>query len=246
MSPGSTKTHGAPATENASPYPRENYFDDTGGEDGRTNERETTCDDSERSGQPNRDWGIHHRFKEFDVEEVIAHRILRETATMLCAETLWGEPYNGGRLAELWALVFDDEVIDGRGDKLHITNKEVQLSEPLFPLPKRASETFGTRDYGQYRHRARKNPETGYLSMGETTGVVIQDQPEDQFLDTVRNWLVGRCGDLSRQEQHEILQYAKRLKRGGDLRDKDVMTKVVQKVRQNDFVTGATPGENSG
>lgn len=229
MSTGSTKTQRASAKGSSSPYPRDNYFDDLGGDvdDG--------FDSEQKSEQPDRDWGVHHRFKHYDVEEVIAHRILRESATMLCAETLWGDPYNGGRLAELWALVFEDEVIDGQGWKLHVENEEVELTDPLYPLPKRASDTFGTRDYGQYRHRARKSPDTGYLTMGETTGVVIQDQSEEDFLDTVRNWLVGRGSDLTDNQRDDVMQYARRLKRGGDLRDTDIMTKVVEKVRSNEF-----------
>jgi len=65
-----------------------------------------------------------------DPATIIAHQILRETGTMLCATTLLEQPWNGGRMAELFAWCFDDELIDGRGYMLHYENKAIELTEP--------------------------------------------------------------------------------------------------------------------
>jgi len=203
-------------------YPRDNYFHDL-----------SAADDGVET--PDRDWGSHHSFKDYDKHEAIAHSLLRNSATMLCARTLFAPPNNGGRLAELCAWLFDDECIDGHGDALHTDNRAVELTDPELHVPKNAGDQFGTHEYGQYRHRRRLNPETGYVSGGESTAVVIQDRSEEQFLALIREWLDACHSNLRDWKRQATIRYARRLKRGGDQRDVDVLTKIVTKVRTDDF-----------
>jgi len=206
-----------------SPYSRENYFHEL-----------SPADDPDPTPE-DRDWGIHHHFKPDDKNEQIAHSLLRESATMLCYRTLFLPAWNGGRLAELCAWLFEGRCIDGRGEAMHKEKREVELTDPELHIPKNASDEFGTHEYGQYRHRRRVNPETGYISAGESTSVHIQDRPEEQFLTLVREWLHARDGELWDWQREQTIQYARRLKRGGDEGDVDVLTKVVKKVREKDF-----------
>ncbi|WP_049980252.1 hypothetical protein [Halolamina rubra] len=160
-----------------------------------------------------------------DPNELIAHRLLRDTASMLCKTTLLEEPWNGGRLAEAIALVFDDDPdFDGRSQVMHYRQEPVELTDPEVRPP-----TATARDQ---RHRKRINREAGYISGGHSTGVLIQDRPLDAFMSVVQLWLAGRRTDLLESEKREARQLAARLKQQGELRDVDVLTRVIESVRE--------------
>lgn len=159
-----------------------------------------------------------------DPNELIAHELLLDTATMLCKTTLLEEPWNGGRISEAIALVLDDDPDhDGRHYQMHKTQGEVELTDPCIRPP-----TETVRDQ---RHRKRMNEEAGYITGGETTGVIIQDRSLEEFMSVVQIWLSGRRGELLETEKREARQLAARLKQQGELRDVDVLAKVVEFVR---------------
>jgi len=171
--------------------------------------------------------GVDDRADPNDPNALIAHELLLDTATMLCKTTLLEEPWNGGRLAEAIALVLDDDPnFDGRHEQMHRENGEVELSEPCIRPP-----TETVRDQ---RHRKRMNEEMGYITGGETTGVIIQDRPLEEFMSVVHIWLEGRRGELLDREKREARQLAARLKQQGEMRDVDVLTKVVAYVRDGE------------
>jgi hypothetical protein len=189
-------------------YARHNWWGDT------DTDADASVDDEDRA-DPN------------DPNALIAHELLLDTATMLCKTTLLEDPWNGGRMAEAIALVLDDDPeFDGRHDQLHRQNEEVELTEPCIRPP-----TETVRDQ---RHRKRMNEETGYITGGETTGVIIQDRPLEEFMSVVHIWLEGRRGELLDREKREARQLAARLKQQGELRDVDVLTKVVAYVRNGE------------
>jgi hypothetical protein len=181
------------------------------------------------------EWGPHHTDYEGinDPAKIIAHRLLKETASLICATTLFADPYNGGELAEAMAFVFDGETIDGHGDAMHLRNEPVPLSDPELHVPRDASDTFGTRTFGQKRHRRRVNERTGYVSGGESTGVVIQDRSLEAFISVVNLWLESHPAQLSDAEKQEARQTAYRLKQSGDYRDVDALATVVREVRES-------------
>lgn len=159
-----------------------------------------------------------------DPNALIAHELLLDTATMLCKTTLLDEPWNGGRISEAIALVLDDDAAhDGRHEAMHHENREVELTDPCIRPP-----TATVRDQ---RHRKRMNEEMGYITGGESTGVIIQDRSLEEFMSVVQIWLEGRRGELLDREKREARQLAARLKQQGELRDVDVLTKVVASVR---------------
>jgi hypothetical protein len=125
----------------------------------------------------------------------------------------------------------EGETIDGHGDALHNENREVELSEPALHVPKDGGEEFGTREYGQFRHRRRVNEETGYVSGGESTGVWIQDRPTDEFMELVGWYLHDVRDDIPPKLRNDAKSLAKQLKVQGETRDVDIMTRVVQKIR---------------
>lgn len=184
---------------------------------------------------PDRDYGRHHRFKPAqDKDAILAHRLLRESATMLCGETLRSAPYNGGRLAELVAWCFDDECIDGREEAMHHSVEQVELTDPQAHIPRAASAEFGTCDSGQYRHRARVNEETGYLSgHGGSTHVVIADRPTDEFMAVVD--VAIRLFDPIPREARNVRNRAKSMKCDpSGKHDTEIMRDVVGWLRQEE------------
>jgi len=178
----------------------------------------------------------HERVDPNDPAEIIAHSILRETATMICAATLKDDPgIEGGRTAKLFAFLDGETWND---DALHTERKAVELTNPAIRLGEHDPDSSLVGEWGCERHRKRFNPETGYISGNETTGVLIQDRPRDELLDVIEDWLRGvaarddngiREGDVD-----EGLVYAERLKENAHhngFRDVDIMAKVVSKVR---------------
>jgi len=181
----------------------------------------------EEDSNSDADDGVDDRADPNDPNALIAHELLLDTATMLCKTTLLEKPWNGGRLAEAIALVLDDDPdFDGRHEQMHRKNGEVELSEPCIRPP-----TETVRDQ---RHRKRMNEEMGYITGGETTGVIIQDRPLEEFMSVVHIWLEGRRGELLDREKREARQMAARLKQQGEMRDVDVLTKVVAFVRDGE------------
>lgn len=179
---------------------RENYW----GED--------LSSDTSDHEDPDRDYGHAHRFKPpQNRNALLAHKLLRDSATMYCAETLYGDP------DDPWAL--------------HSENEAVELTDPEHHVPKGASSTFGSAEAGQYRHRARVNEEAGYLSGPEgTTSVVIADRPTDEFLDVVESAI--RVFDPRPSVECEVRDRAGALKAAGEMRDVDVMERVVGWLRE--------------
>lgn len=168
--------------------------------------------------------------------EIVAHKILRETGTMICAATLRDEPgIEGGETAALFAFL-DGETWDKYA--MHTENKAVELSAPAVRLGIHDPDSSLVGEWGTERHRKRINPETGYLSGGETTGVLIQDRPTDELVSVVEDWVRGvaaRDGNgLTEDDVDEAVAYTERLKENTNhngMRDVDIVEKVVAKVR---------------
>jgi hypothetical protein len=186
---------------------------------------QTGANDTESADEP--DYGPHHdEYGGTSRAEWVAHGILRETARLLCARTALEDPYAGGDLAEAVALVLDDDPgHDGRGDELHVDNHEVELSDPTMVLGRTAGEGWGIREYGQFRRRRRVNPETGYVSGGESTGVLIADRPLPEFMAVVD--LVLMSNVTGPDEATEIREWARSEKCEGQQRDVDILSGVL-------------------
>jgi hypothetical protein len=179
------------------------------------------------SDDENAEHGPHHReYGGTSRAEWIAHGILRETARLLCARTALEEPWAGGDLAEAVALVLDDDSgHDGRASETHTENREVELSDPTMVLGRSAGAGWGIREYGQYRRRRRINPETGYISGGESTGVLIADRPLPAFMAVVN--LVLMSNVTGPDEATEIRAWARAEKQAGQQRDVDILSGVL-------------------
>jgi hypothetical protein len=166
--------------------------------------------------------------------EIVAHQLLRETGTMLCASTLFDDPgLEGGQTAELFVWL-DDEDVDFDPLALHTENKPVGLTDPAVRLGQHDTHSSLVGEWGTERHRKRFNPETGYLSGDETTKVIIQDRSVAEFMSVVENWLRGQQRELRDCEIEESLNLARRLKKNtqqNGMRDVDILTRVVEKVR---------------
>lgn len=188
-------------------YRRDNWWFDEASDD--------VVDDEPDQGLPN------DRPDPNDPNEIVAHRLLIGSATLLCATTLRDTPYRSA-LEVGCAWLFDGDCLERDALAMHKENRPVELSEPCLRPP-----TETVRDQ---RHRKRVNDETGYISGGETTGVVIADRSLSEFIAVVNLWLESRR-DLRDQEKNEARQLAYRLKKSGELRDVDVLAKVVESVR---------------
>jgi|AntDeeMinimDraft_4_1070355.scaffolds.fasta_scaffold00712_7 hypothetical protein len=170
-----------------------------------------------------------------DPAEIIAHKLLRETATIICKSTLEDDPKPPCRTAELFAFL-DGETWDKYA--LHHENTVVELTDPVIRLGNHAPDSMLAGEWGTERHRKRYNPETGYITGDETTAVLIQDRPCDELLAVIEQWLYGFAArpksGLTQSDVDEALQYAKRLKQNAHhngFRDVDIMAKVVARIR---------------
>jgi hypothetical protein len=178
----------------------------------------------------------HERVDPNDPAEIIAHSILRETATMICAATLKDEPgIEGGHIAKLFAFLDGETWND---DALHTENKAVELTDPSIRLGNHAPNSSLVGEFGCERHRKRYNPEVGYITGGETTGVLIQDRPIDELVDVVEQWARGVAtrdkNGVSESDVDDAVAYARRLKENSHhngFRDADIMAKVVERVQ---------------
>lgn len=157
-----------------------------------------------------------------DPNEIIAFKLLRDTGTMLCAATLFGDPDRG------WSAHAAAEGIEftpGHDPAAHHTeNREVELSEPAVRPP-----TETVRDQ---RHRVRVNEEVGYLTGGHSTAVVMKDRSLEEFIAVVNLWLEGRNTDVPDGIKRDARDLAYRRKREGKTRDVDVLSEIVRFVRE--------------
>jgi|GEM_PF-573857 hypothetical protein len=222
----------APSSDPPALGSRDNWWGDTTDQNTDT-DTDDRVDDTHNTNRPDPN----------NPAEIIAHTILRETATMICATNLRDEPY----LDDVEDLTHDERkvaeafaALDGeRYGKyaLHTDNEAVEMTDPAIRLGQHAPEKSLVGEYGCERHRKRYNPATGYVSGGETTGVLIQDRPWGELREVIEQWLRGvaarESSGLTTNDVDDALQFAKRLKKNVDhngLRDVDIMTKVVERV----------------
>lgn len=140
-----------------------------------------------------------------DPAERVAFQLLRESAAILCARSL------------------------------EEADEEIELTDPCLYIGRSGSEQSKPGEYGQQPRRRRYNPETGYISGGETTATVVADRPESEFLQIVDAWLEYLGHRLPAAHRDRLRQRALRLKRAGDLSDVTIMTKLVRCVRDEDI-----------
>lgn len=173
-----------------------------------------------------------------DPASIIAHKLLRETGTMVCSTTLREEPWNGGRMAELFALLEGEEDEFERNYSMHHRNEAVELTDPAIKLPKK---TPNGPDGGCERHRRRFNPDTGYINGGETTTTHIQKRPLPAFMGVVEDYLDLQGEVLFESDKQDVRNFARSLKCDpeNDDNDKEMMTRVVRKVREQRNCTGS-------
>lgn len=175
------------------------------------------------------EWGQAHDFTVgTDKYEWVAWDIYLQVAPAYCAASLWGPTeLPGGRDAQLCAWLFDGECIsDERVWAMHEENEQMELSEPQLHIPKRAPEKAGMKDYGQYRYRRRVNPETGYITGGASTAVVVGDLPKEEFMTVISTIL--SMSDLMPDAVAEVRRFARQLKSApNDMRDVEIVERVL-------------------
>jgi hypothetical protein len=174
-----------------------------------------------------------------DPAEIIAHKLLRETATVICAATLQDDTWNGGRMAELFAFHLGQEDDFERNHAIHHQNEAIELTDPAIRLGNHDPNSSVVGESGTERHRKRYNALTGYISGNETTRVLIQDRPLEDLMIVIEQWLRGVAArsefGISEREVDECLNLARGLKKNthqNGFRDVDIMAKVVDKVRR--------------
>lgn len=167
-----------------------------------------------------------------DAAEYVAFQQIQALTNPICARTKHQPAWNGGRLAELCAWLFDGECIDGRGDQLHREQTEVELTEPEFYCPKQIQRGSRLIAYRQFRLRRRYNPETGYINFGETTATGIPEIQYETYEQAVHNylWENGTPG----REIDTWLAYADRLWHDPTLNSKESLVKFVKRKRRYD------------
>ncbi len=208
-------------------YPRENFWGEATGDQEDT-DADHVAGDYGTGDDPENNPGVAGIWKPDpnDLNEIIAHRLLRDTAKMLCSETLFTTPaLEGGHVEQLCRFQFQDEEewCEHNADAHHTENREIELSEPEIRPP-----TETVRDQ---RHRVRVNEEVGYLSGGHSTGVVLQDRSLEEFIAVLNLWLEGRNTDVPESIKAEARDKAYRLKREGEHRDVEILSEIVEDVR---------------
>ena len=204
-------------------YPRENWWGDATSHD-EPDEGDSAAGDNGVGDGPNANPGPGGTWSPDpnDPNEIIAFRLLRDTGTMLCAATLFGDPDRG------WGSHLEAEGIQyapGHDSlAMHHERREVELPDPAARPP-----TETVRDQ---RHRVRVNEETGYMTGGHSTAVVLQDRSLSEFIAVLNLWLEGRCQFVPDSIKRDARDLAYRRKRAGDTRDVDVLTEVVAFVRE--------------
>lgn len=175
------------------------------------------------------EWGLHHDFQGgTNKHEWLAFKILKQTGRALCSTTLFRPPDRGlGEWGDAFSLVMDGEPVDHDPAAMHHENHELELSDPTLRIPKTASARYGETDYGVFRTR-RRHTETGYISGGESTGIVIADRPLPAFMNVVETVLLLREAHLSERQLRDLREWAAELKRGADeTRDTDILAKIL-------------------
>lgn len=170
-----------------------------------------------------RDRGGHCNYGTTSKADWLAHQLLRRTGRLLCSTALFAPPDRG--VEPLFAWLFDDEEIDHDPDAMHHENAEIELTEPIVRLGNIAGKEFGTTEYTSERYQKRVNPEHGYISGGESTGVIIADRPKAAFLEVVDIYLAMKDLKWSRAEQ--LREYAEAEKLSGEARDVDILASVI-------------------
>ena len=209
-------------------YPRENFWGEATGDQGDADDRDQEAGDYGAGDDPENNPGVAGVWKPDpnDLNEIIAHRLLRDTAKMLCSETLFMTPaLEGGHVEQLCRFQFEpaSEWCEHNSDAHHTENREVELSEPKLRPP-----TETARDQ---RHRVRVNEEVGYLSGGHSTGVVLQDRELGEFIAVLNLWLEGRNANVPDSIKADARDKAYRLKREGEQRDVEILSEIVEDVR---------------
>lgn len=185
--------------------------------DGDTDEAD--CDD--------REWGGAHSFTTGTSKpEHLAHRLMRSAARLLCAATLFGTPDRG------FQPHVDAEGIEHAPnhdpEAMHHERGEVELTDPLHRVPQEMPEQWGSADFGQRLHRVRKNPQTGYLSGGESTAIYIADVSKQEFASIVDIYLSMQ--GLPPKQESKYREFAMSKKRDGDMRDVDILEQLIAAV----------------
>jgi len=92
----------------------------------------------------------------------------------------------------------------------------------------------GNRDH---LRQARVNEETGYITGGESTGVVLGDLPAEEFFDVIEILLAvwQKTQGISERQATTLMRDAKRMKSTPDISDEDAIARLVRDV--------ITPGE---
>ena len=174
-------------------------------------------DDRDGDGSHHRDYGATSK------ADWLAHQLLRRTGRLLCATTLFGTPDRG--LEPLFAWLYDDDLVDHDPLAMHHENGEVELTDPIVRLGRVGGEEFGTTEYTSERYQKRVNPEHGYISGGESTGVIIGDRPTAAFLEVVDIYLDVK--DIEWGRAAELRELAEREKEAGERRDVDILSRVI-------------------
>jgi|GEM_PF-2320600 hypothetical protein len=129
----------------------------------------------------------------WDKQSIVAKGILLEVAPKLCGRSIAEAAVDDGHEREL----------------LTDADERYELTEPELHIPKTASDTWGTRDYGQYRHRRRYNEETGRISSGESTWVELGLVKHRELMECVEVAIrlydpLQKEADLARERANEL------------------------------------------
>jgi len=160
--------------------------------------------------------GEHADYGPPDKDARLAHLILRQCTPKLCGRSV-------------------DELADDDEQKqivLDVAPANLELTEPELHIPKNGSETFGTQDYGQFRHRRRYHPESGYITGGESTWVELALVDHATLMECVEV-AISLFDTLPRLDR-KARERANELKRNpnGPV-DKDIMAQVIAILRQD-------------
>lgn len=161
-----------------------------------------------------------------DLAEWKAHSILVDSSTKLCGQTHRGAPDRG------WTPHMNAEGIDEAPGHdpwaTHHEKRKLELTEPAIRPP-----TDSVRDQ---RHRKRYNEETGYISGGLSTWVELEDKPRQEFMQIVEaclgHWQVSES--LSDSDVDRLREKARRLKRDQETSDRDILTRLILDVLDED------------
>jgi len=84
----------------------------------------------------------------------------------------------------------------------------------------------------EHMRKARVNEEDGYISGGESTGVVLGDLPSDEFFDVVEILLAvwQKTQGVSEKQATILMRDARRMKSDPDLSDEETIRRLVRDV----------------